>query len=297
MKKTSTLLADFIKYLKNEKRRSPKTIANYNFYLSRFINFFGNKNPAKITVASVNQYQKWLKKLIDAHGEPLRENTQNYHLIALRSFLKFLRRKNINILNPKKIILTKALNKKMPLPNSRELNVLLEAPLNLKAGPKKLAASIIASRDKAILEFLLSTGLIVSEISNLKIKDINIKKNLIMLRAKKNKKREVILSHGALYWLKKYLLERKDKNPFLFIPHDKRTLIPKIKSGNDNKPLTPRSIQRSVQKYARMSGIAKTVTPHTLRHCYALYLLANESNLEKVKNKLGWSAGYEHKST
>ena len=210
----------------------------------------------------------WLKKLIDIHGLPLRLNTQNYHLIALRTFLKFLRQKNINTLNPKKIHLAQTQNQKNPVLESRELNLLLEAPLGLSRSDQNQIARLIAVRDKALLEVLFSTGLLVSQVSNLKIKDVESQKKLIII-GQKNKKGELLLSDNASYWLKKYLAQRKDKNYFLFIPYDKRTAPAGIKTKN-NQPLSPRSIQRAVRKYAKLAGLTKPVTPHTLRYCHAL---------------------------
>jgi len=267
-KNISTYLDNFINYLKKEKRRSAKTIENYNFYITRFITFCGDKTPTKINQAAVAKYKLWLKKLIDIHGLPLRLNTQNYHLIALRTFLKFLRQKNINTLNPKKIHLAQTQNQKNPVLESRELNLLLEAPLGLSRSDQNQIARLIAVRDKALLEVLFSTGLLVSQVSNLKIKDVESQKKLIII-GQKNKKGELLLSDNASYWLKKYLAQRKDKNYFLFIPYDKRTAPTGIKTKN-NQPLSPRSIQRAVRKYAKLAGLTKPVTPHTLRYCHAL---------------------------
>ena len=267
-KNISLYLDNFINYLKKEKRRSAKTIENYNFYITRFITFCGDKTPTKINQAAVAKYKLWLKKLIDIHGLPLRLNTQNYHLIALRTFLKFLRQKNINTLNPKKIHLAQTQNQKNPVLESRELNLLLEAPLGLSRSDQNQIARLIAVRDKALLEVLFSTGLLVSQVSNLKIKDVESQKKLIII-GQKNKKGELLLSDNASYWLKKYLAQRKDKNYFLFIPYDKRTAPAGIKTKN-NQPLSPRSIQRAVRKYAKLAGLTKPVTPHTLRYCHAL---------------------------
>ena len=302
-KNISTYLDNFINYLKKEKRRSAKTIENYNFYITRFITFCGDKTPTKINQTAVAQYKLWLKKLIDIHGLPLRLNTQNYHLIALRTFLKFLRQKNINTLNPKKIHLAQTQNQKNPVLESRELNLLLEAPLGLSRSDQNQIARLIAVRDKALLEVLFSTGLLVSQVSNLKIKDVESQKKLIIIGQKnksrtflqsikppqkgfadthsspqqamgysgkvRDKKGELLLSDNASYWLKKYLAQRKDKNYFLFIPYDKRTAPTGIKTKN-NQPLSPRSIQRAVRKYAKLAGLTKPVTPHTLRYCHAL---------------------------
>jgi len=166
-----------------------------------------------------------------------------------------------------------------------DLNRLLESPLQINENP------LIKYRDKAILELLFSTGLRVSELAGLKKDNINLKKEEFTITGKGRKTRVVFMSEQAKYWLKKYLEIRKDFNPFLFIPHDKRIgkEINKKKDKND-EPLTSRSIQRLVQKYSRAAGITKTVTPHTLRHSYATDLLQNGADIRSVQTMLGHSS-------
>jgi site-specific recombinase XerD len=231
--KISKYLKEFLEYLEIEKNRSQKTIENYNFYLNRFVEWLGDKKPEQITAEQVRKYRLWLNRLIDAHGEPLKKNTQNYHLIALRSFLKYLAKRDVKTLAPEKIELMKMPDREVSFLEGSDLNRLLEAPL--KINPKSHAKGgqietknsknidLIKYRDKAILELLFSTGLRVSELANLKKENINLKKEEFTVTGKGRKSRVVFLSEQAKYWLKKYLDARKDINPFLFISHDKRT--------------------------------------------------------------------------
>jgi site-specific recombinase XerD len=288
-------LKSFLEYLEIEKNRSPKTIENYNFYLNRFINWLGeNKNAKDITNEDVKNYRLWLNRLVDVHGESLKKNTQNYHLISLRSFLKYLAKQDIETLAPEKIELMKMPDRHVDFLDTSDLNRILEAPfkninkkkLEQESEKKGLSNTlVIAYRDKAILELLFSTGLRVSELAKLKITDINLKRDEFTVRGKGMKNRIVFLSEQSKYFLQKYLEIRSDMNPYLFVSHDKRT-----KKESKDEPITPRSIQRLVQKHAREAGITKTVTPHTLRHSYATDLLQNGADIRSVQAMLGHSS-------
>jgi len=296
MPKTLTsLLKQFLEYLEIERNRSQKTIRNYNFYLYRFISWFGeNKNPKDITSEDVRNYRLWLNRLIDKDGAPLKKNTQNYHLIALRSFLKYLSKQDISTLAPEKIELMKMPDRQVTFLTSFDLEKILEAPLSRVSEStvdKKYARSplalLIILRDKSLLELLFSTGLRVSELTNLKKDDINLQSDEFTIQGKGGKSRIVFLSEQCRHWLKKYTLARYDMNPYLFISHDKRSEAQKKAGTLDDAPITPRTAQRIVQKYAKIAGITKAVTPHTLRHSYATDLLQNGADIRSVQSMLG----------
>lgn len=303
-------LTDFLEYLEIEKNRSQKTTQNYDFYLNRFLGWFGeNKKPESITADDVRKFRLWLNRLVDVHGEELKKNTQNYHLIALRSFLKYLAKRDIETLAPEKIELMKMPDREVSFLDGSDLNRILESPFKniskkaLEHESKKSAMPptlLIAYRDKAILELLFSTGLRVSELANLKIQDVNLKRDEFNVIGKGRKSRVVFMSEQAKYAIKKYLEVRSDINPYLFISHDKRTgnnsAKKQLSKGAkkqiqiDDEPLTPRSVQRIVQKHARDAGITKPVTPHTLRHSYATDLLQNGADIRSVQAMLGHSS-------
>lgn len=290
----SHYLIQFLEYLEIERNRSDKTLRNYDFYLKRFVNWLGaDKKPDAIEAEKVRQYRLWLNRLQDVHGEPLKKNTQNYHLIALRSFLKYLAKRDIKTMAPEKIELMKMPDREVSFLEGSDLNRLLNAPL--EQGNENVS---IKYRDKAILELLFSTGLRVSELAGLKKDNVNINKEEFSVTGKGRKTRVVFLSEQAKYYLKKYLEVRKDINPYLFVSLDKRSLAQKHvstkaqkhKIGVDDEPLTPRSIERIVQKYAKAAGITKPVTPHTLRHSYATDLLQNGADIRSVQTMLGHSS-------
>src|SRR3989338_4136696 len=289
-KTLSKHLIDFLEYLEIEKNRSQQTVRNYDFYLKRFIGWFGDKSPENLEAENVRQYRLWLNRLADAHGDSLRKNTQNYHLIALRSFLKYLAKRDVRTLAAEKIELMKMPDREVSFLEGSDLNRLLEAPLANKIQDTNNEtqttgdAVLIKYRDKAILEMLFSTGLRVSELVGLKKDKVNLEKEEFTIMGKGRKSRVVFLSEQARYWLKKYLETRQDMNQYLFVSHDKR-------SGKTlEQPLTPRSVQRLVQKYARAAGITKPVTPHTLRHSYATDLLQNGADIRSVQTMLGHSS-------
>ncbi len=292
---------DFLEHLEIEKNRSDKTTKNYDFYLRRFVEWFGeDKTPEAITFEDIRQYRLWLNRLIDVHGEPLKKNTQNYHLIALRTFLKYLAKRDIKTLSAEKIELMKMPDREVSFLDGSDLNRILEAPLKhintkkLEAEGSKIVAGptlLIAYRDKSILELLFSTGLRVSELVKLKKDDVNLKRDEFTVVGKGRKARVVFLSEQAKYFLKKYLDLRNDIHPYLFVSHDKRTkkheIAKNASKDTPDEPLTPRSVQRLVQKHAREAGITKIVTPHTLRHSYATDLLQNGADIRSVQSMLG----------
>lgn len=278
-KKQNKYIEDFLVYLELEKGRSRNTIQNYRFYLNKFFDFAKIAGPAQIDNTTIKRYRLWLNQdPQDPRAEKLSKSTQNYHLIALRSFLKYLSRQDIKSLAPEKIELAKMPERQIDFLDGDDLERLLEAPL--KTDDKK----IIQQRDKAILEMLFSTGLRVSELANLKRDYINLKKDEFTVRGKGSKLRVVFLSDSAKNWLGQYLNARADISPFLFVRHDK------ARGKKDPENLTPRSIQRMIKKYSLSAGITKEVTPHTMRHSFATDLLINGADIRSVQSMLGHSS-------
>jgi site-specific recombinase XerD len=287
--KINKLITDFLEDLEITKNRSDRTIRNYDFYLRRFSTWLAeNKisSPEKITLEAIRKYRLWLNRLVDpTRKSNLKKNTQNYHLIAVRAFLKYLAKRDIKTLAPEKIELARLEMRQVDFIEGSDLDNLLDAPLQTKS-PK-----IIQYRDKAVLEMLFSTGMRVSELAAL-TKDLNLKKDEFTVKGKGGKTRIVFLAQQARYWVNEYLKLRKDGNPYLFIGHDKAAKA-RTKEGQETKNkigLTPRSIERIVQKYAKIVGINKKVTPHTMRHSYATDLLMNGADIRSVQALLGHSS-------
>lgn len=271
------LLVDFLEYLEVEQNRSQKTIANYHHYLVRLTDFAGDIEVSDITPELIRKWRLWLNRLGTNTSDELQKNTQNYHLIALRSFLKYCAKRDIPALSPEKVELARTKREQVTFLSSEEVERLLEQPdINTPSG----------LRDRAILELLYSSGLRVSELVNLNRDHINLKRLEFMVRGKGQKDRPVFISAEAASWIERYLDTRKENAPALF-----------VRIGGIKKPdllgnylrLTPRSVQRMVSKYALLAGITKKVSPHTLRHSYATDLLMNGADLRSVQAMLGHS--------
>ncbi|MBI4093113.1 MAG: tyrosine-type recombinase/integrase [Candidatus Kerfeldbacteria bacterium] len=266
----------FLTYIVVERGASELTKRNYEFYLTRFLAYSKLTKPDQITLDDIRDFRLYLNQQQNKRGERLMKSTQNYHLIALRSFLKYLAKNDVETLAPEKIELAKTTERQVNFLEGEDLERLLEAPLATHE-PK-----IIQARDKAILELLFSTGLRVSELARLKRDDVNLDKDEFTVRGKGGKLRVVFLSNQARHFIQQYLNQRRDEHPAMFTRHDRAA-----KRSSEIKPLTPRSIQRLVTTYAKLAGVAKRVTPHTLRHSYATDLLMNGADIRSVQSMLG----------
>ena len=268
---------DYLEYLEIEQGRSQKTIQNYDHYLTRLLDYAGDITIADITPELIRKWRLWLNRLGTNTSDELQKNTQNYHLIALRNFLKFCAKRDIPAISADKIELAKAARKQVTFLNTDELERLLEQPKT---------DTLQGSRDRAILELLFSSGLRVSELVNLNREDVNLKRREFMVRGKGDKDRPVFVSEEAGTWITQYFDKRQDNARPLFIRYSGNKKI--SLSGNYFR-LTARSIQRLVSRYALLAGITKHVSPHTLRHSFATDLLMNGADLRSVQAMLGHS--------
>jgi len=283
------LKKQYLEYLEIERNRSPKTLSNYDHYLERFLEFAEKQkinSPKGINLDLVREFRLMLNRIRDEKGEPLKLITQNFHIIALRSFLKYLTKRDFDTLAAEKIDLPKTPSRQVQFLEPDEIERLLEAPRQEKN-------KLIRLRDIAILETLFSTGLRVSELAGLKKNRVNLGKGEFSVRGKGDKIRVVFLSESAKEALKEYLDARKDKSPSLFVGHKQKKSVEKEMEEmdeNNAEGLTPRTVQRVIKKYAAAAGITKDISPHTLRHSFATDLLLNGADLRAVQEMLGHSS-------
>ncbi len=266
----------FLEYLEIEKGLSLKTVENYDRYLARFFEFSNIKDVSDITDDKIREFRIYLNRQpgIKVKGQTqanLKKNTQNYHLIALRVFLKYMMKREVKTLTPDKIELAKISGRSLDLITQEELERLLNSPEG---------DSVSTLRDRAILELFFSTGLRVSELASLN-RDLDLSKDEFSIRGKGEKVRVVFLSESARDAVKKYLKGRKDFAEAMFVQFSNN------KSEKKESRLTSRSIERLVKKYAIKAGISKKVTPHVIRHSFATDLLQNGADIRSVQMMLG----------
>lgn len=260
----------FLEYIEIEKGRSVKTVENYDRYLTRFLLFSKLKKPGDVTDTVIREFRLWLNRQSAGNqGGTLKRKTQNYYLIALRAFLKYMRKRGIESMSPERIELAKTPERSLDLITAAELGRIMRAP-----GTKDLRGL----RDTAILELLFSTGLRVSELCSLD-QDIDLTQDSFSIRGKGDKVRVVFLSPAAKRSIKEYISKRKDMDDALFVSYGR--------GQKESSRMTPRSVERMVRERAVTAGVSKKVTPHTLRHVFATDLLQNGADLRSVQALLG----------
>ena len=273
------LKSQFLEYLEIEKGRSVKTVENYDRYLTRFLAHTKVSSPSRITEQMVREFRLYLNRQAGTSGT-MKLKTQNYYMISLRAFLKFLRKREIESLNPERIELAKVGQRDLDLISSNELERLMSVPSAAKAVSK--AGALQQMRDRAILELLFSTGLRVSELCSLN-RDLDLSRDEFSIRGKGEKVRVVFLSPAAKRAIKEYLDKRGDLDDALFAQMGKNS-----KNAKELR-LTPRSVERIVKHYAVKADITRKVTPHVIRHSFATDLLESGADLRSVQALLGHS--------
>jgi site-specific recombinase XerD len=273
------LKIEYLEYLEIEKNRSQKTIENYDHYLERFLKWAKIYSPSQITDEIVRKYRLFLNRMNDEKGNTLKKVTQNYHIIALRNFLKYLAKRDVKALSADKIELGKSESRQIDFLDMEEVERIFDASSG--SSPKAL-------RDRAILELLFSSGLRVSELVNLNREQVNLKTGEFSVRGKGGKVRVVFISDRAKSALERYMEKRSDIDPALFVRVGIKHLEKKNKA--DNLRITPRTVQRIVKHYALKAGVVKDVHPHTLRHSFATDLIQSGADIRSVQEMLGHSS-------
>ncbi len=293
---------DFLVHCEVGRYLSRKTVENYRHYLKRFEEFVeggrkgrkglkglkgvkgvrgvvdGGRFPVDhITLPLLQRYRLFLNDCRDADGDPLSIKTQQYHLIALRAFLKHLAKRDIESLSAEKVELPKV------------------PPRTVEALVRDEVESIFSTidvtkrnglRDLAVLALLYSTGLRVGELSLLNRDQVNLGKREFSVRGKGRKVRIVFLSERAKVVLEEYLNTRTDHFSPLFLSNANRSRAA-ITTKGEGMRLQPQAIQRIVRDAALRAGIVKKVTPHVLRHTFATELLRAGADIRAVQELLG----------
>lgn len=272
-------IRQFLEHVEVGKNQSAKTVENYTHYLKRFSDWAGDITAKQITLKKIQDFRLFLNRFIDSRGRQLSIKTQNYHVIAVRAFLKYLIKNDVETLAPEKIDLAKIPERSVEFLSREELDRLLEIEQNQR---------IQDVRDAAILETLYSTGLRVSELVALNREQVDLKRKEFMVRGKGRKNRIVFLSDKAAEKVAVYLARRQDNFDALFISHGRNNLVDITKG--EKRRLTRVTIENIVRNHARKAGIIKKVTPHTLRHSFATEMLINGADIRSVQELLGHSS-------
>lgn len=281
----SEAVKQFLEYLEIERNVSQLTVRNYSHYLHRLIAFLADLLPSPaeklqvsdVTSDRIREYRLFLSRYVDEKGLTLKRVTQNYHLIAVRSFLKYMMKRDIETVHPEKIDLAKAESRSIKFLERSDVDRLLNMPsLSEEEG----------LRDKAILELLFSTGLRVSELCNLNRDQINFERREFGVIGKGRRARVVFLSETAVEWVTRYIANRRDDSKALFIRYNGPTPDPNDTEGKSLR-LSARSVQRLVEKYVKKAKLPIKITPHGLRHSYATDLLHNGADLRAIQEMLG----------
>lgn len=262
------LIEEFLQHLRVEKNCSPLTIRDYRHYLNKFSEYY-KKNITDLTTDDVRKYRVGLAET------EIKRVTQNYYVIALRSFLRYLIKKDIKTLAPEKIDLPKTESRSLKFLDREQLERLLASP-DVSSEP--------ALRDKAIMEVLFSTGLRVSELSKLNREQMNFETKEVGVIGKGGRARVVFLSERASEWLQKYIVRRSDDFKPLFIRYSGKE---DVENNGEKMRLTPRSIERLVEKYVRKAKLPIKASPHSIRHSFATDLLQNGADIRSVQEMLG----------
>ncbi len=279
----SDLIEEFLEHLEIESGRSKKTIDNYRLYLERFLELSSeilNKDDVKASDINRELLRKYRLKLnrygSENGGDDLKTITQAYHLIALRGFLRYLARREIKSLDPSLVDLPHVIRKQVTFLHFDEVEEMLnQIDTSTESG----------LRDRAIIELLYSGGLRVSELVGLNRDSINLGRREFMVRGKGSKDRPIFISKSAADRVQDYLDARTDSLPALFLNNSRNTQA--VDTSGNYRRMTARSVERIVEKYARLAGITKHVSPHTLRHSFATDLLMNGADLRSVQSMLG----------
>ena len=279
---TRELILQFLEHLEIERNLSKLTIRNYAHYLNRYDNWLQLEVPKdqrdvrKLSIAQVRKYRLYLSRLSDDKGNTLSLVTQSYHVIALRSFLKFLAKNDFDVISAEKIDLPRAESKSLKFLRDEQVSRLMMAANG---------SSEADVRDRAMLEMLFSTGLRVSELVKLNREHVDFDSGEFGVIGKGGRARVVFMSTDAKHWLHRYFEMRLDdwKPAFIRYAKSKEAKLP----GGEDMRLTTRSVQRTVEKYRKLAKLPVNITPHGLRHTFATDLLSHGAGLREVQEMLG----------
>jgi site-specific recombinase XerD len=270
----------FLNYCEVHKHYSSLTTKNYHQVLKQFLSFLESVSiysSEKISLAIIDKY-RWH---LDEENKNLSKTSLSYHLIVIRSFLKFLRIRERQVINPELLILPKTSQRKIEYLTTAEVDKIMQTCRESAFSLDSTRNTLLRQRNEAIITCIFHTGVRLSELLKMKKYDFESTNSVLSIVGKGNKVRPVFLSKNCSQLISKYLQSRgQDYNDYLFVGHGK-TL--------SKSALTPRSIQLMIEKLALQAGIPKKISPHVFRHSFATKLLENGADIRSVQAMLGHS--------
>ena len=262
-------IEEFVDYLDNVKRASKNTIASYKRDLVKLNNYLtdsGIDNLKEVTSTDLNSYILIIEK------QGLSTATVSRNIASVKAFFLYLLKQGVISEDPSETLKPPKIEKKAPvILTIEEINLLLEQPNG--SAPKEI-------RDKAMLELLYATGIRVSELISLRVKDVNLSMNFLQCRDG-NKERVIPFTNETKTALEDYLYNARDimckvEQEYLF-------------TNCQGAPMTRQGFWKIIKYYSAKAGIKKDITPHTIRHSFAMHLVNNGADLKSVQEMLGHS--------
>lgn len=290
----------FAQYLEFERNYSANTIRAYVNDLRQLIEGEPPGAPeaessstegATTSSSSGKLEAEMLKGYIRSIQDRYSRQTVVRKVSAIRSFCRYLRREQLIDEDPSKLVRGPKLARRLPACLDREEVQRLFDATELPVGDEN-ADSLSRVRDRAILETLYATGMRVSELSAAKVGDLNFDAMEMRVLGKGSRERVVLLNQNAISRLRRYVDARTAAERNASTPPDAQVPPPDAPMfvSRQSTPLSTRSVHRIVLKYARLAGLTKVITPHTLRHSFATHLLEGGADLRVVQDLLGHSS-------
>lgn len=260
---------EFVNYLTNVKKSSANTIASYHRDLNKLYHYLVSVDITdvnQVTSTSLNAYVLQIEK------QGMSSATVSRNIASIKAFFLFLLRQGVITEDPSEVLKPPKIEKKAPvILTTEEVNLLLEQPNG--TAPKDI-------RDKAMLELLYATGIRVSELINLKVRDVNLSLDYIQCRDG-NKDRVIPFTKETKHALENYMHSARNA----LCTADQEYLFTNCQGA----PMTRQGFWKIIKFYSGKAGIKKDITPHTIRHSFAMHLVSNGADLKSVQEMLGHS--------
>lgn len=267
------MIDPFLQYIQYEKRCSPHTLTSYQTDLLQFTQFLDTVYECKTPeTATFPMIRSWIVSLVEGKRTP---TSINRKIATLRTYYKFLLRRNIITSDPMLKVKALKVNKALPqFVDEQSLNHLLDT--------FEFSADFSGVRDRLVMELLYGSGIRLAEMISLQESDINLYEQTIKVTGKRNKQRIIPISKRLIDLIGTYNLSKKNT----FINNHSSDLI----VTDQGEKIYPMMVYRIVRKYLDLATTVEKRSPHVLRHTFATHLLNKGADLNAIKDLLGHSS-------